>query len=70
MQSILPEFRTLDRAHLQDALRSVDDETLHRFSLDIVGDDQDGLLTRVYLLKQRQDLLQGGDPVVREKDVG
>ena len=64
------EARRLDGHAGEGAAQLVDNQRGQRFALDVLGDDQQLLAGLHDLLEQRQDLLNVGDLLVGDQDVG
>ena len=64
------EARRLDGGGLQGAAKLVDDERGKRLALDVLGDDDEGLLLTGNRLENRQEVLHVRDLLLDDEDVG
>src|SRR5215469_2327069 len=66
----ITEARRLDRRDLEAAAQLVDHERGERFALDVLGDDQKRLAGLHHSFKQRQQLVERGEFLLVDEDVG
>ena len=64
------EARSLHGAHLEAATQTVHNEGRQRFAVDILSDDQQSAARLYDLLEDGQEVLQDGDLLVVDEDVG
>ncbi len=65
----IAEAGGLDRADAERATELVDDERRQRLTLDVLGDDEQGLADLRHLLEDREQILHRRDLLVVDEDV-